>query len=104
MYELLSYGTFANSIGLTIPHRKHIMSPLQNQQVNAICRFVAWYINLIIIILENVKERDNLEYVGIDLSLCGLVVIVPGYRSRDPGSIPSVTRFSKYYWAWNGVH
>jgi hypothetical protein len=27
--------------------------------------------------------------------LCGLVVRVPGYRSRDPGSILSNTRFSK---------
>jgi hypothetical protein len=28
------------SIGLSVPHRKHIMSPLRAQQVNAICRFV----------------------------------------------------------------
>jgi hypothetical protein len=27
--------------------------------------------------------------------LCGLVVRVPGYRSRDPGSIPGATRFSE---------
>jgi hypothetical protein len=27
--------------------------------------------------------------------LCGLVVRVPGYRSRGPGSIPSATRFSQ---------
>jgi hypothetical protein len=26
--------------------------------------------------------------------LCGLVVRVPGYRSRGPGSVPSATRFS----------
>jgi hypothetical protein len=25
--------------------------------------------------------------------LCGLVVRVPGYRSRGPGSIPGATRF-----------
>jgi hypothetical protein len=30
-----------NSIGLTVPHRKHITSPLRAQQVNAIYRFVA---------------------------------------------------------------
>jgi hypothetical protein len=29
-----------NSIGLPVPHRKHITSPLQGQQVNAIYRFV----------------------------------------------------------------
>jgi hypothetical protein len=28
------------SIGLSVPHRKHITPPLQAQQVNAICRFV----------------------------------------------------------------
>jgi hypothetical protein len=27
--------------------------------------------------------------------LCGLVVRVPGYRSRDPGSILGATRFSE---------
>jgi hypothetical protein len=27
--------------------------------------------------------------------LCGLVVRVPGYRSRDPGSIPGAARFSE---------
>jgi hypothetical protein len=27
--------------------------------------------------------------------LCGLVVIVPGYRFRGPGSIPGATRFSE---------
>jgi hypothetical protein len=35
---------------------------------------------------------------------CGVVVIVPGYRSRSPGSIPAVTRFSEKQWVWNGVH
>jgi hypothetical protein len=34
--------------------------------------------------------------------LCGLVV--PGCRSRGPGSIPVATRFSEKYWVWNGVH
>jgi hypothetical protein len=28
-------------------------------------------------------------------SLCALVVRVPGYRSRSPGSIPCATRFSE---------
>jgi hypothetical protein len=29
--------------------------------------------------------------------LCGLVVRVPGYRSRGPGSIPGATRFFEKY-------
>jgi hypothetical protein len=32
------------------------------------------------------------------------VVRVPGYRSRSPGSILGITRFSEKYWVWNGVH
>jgi hypothetical protein len=32
------------------------------------------------------------------------LVRVPGYRSRGPGSIPGVTRFSEKQWVWNGVH
>jgi hypothetical protein len=35
--------------------------------------------------------------------LCGLVVRVPGYRSRTPRSIPGTTKFSEE-WVWNGVH
>jgi hypothetical protein len=35
---------------------------------------------------------------------CDLVVRVPGYRSRGPGSILGVTTFSEKYWVWNGVH
>jgi hypothetical protein len=34
---------------------------------------------------------------------CSLVIRVPGYKSRGPGSIPGATRFSEY-WVWNGVH
>jgi PPE-repeat protein len=39
-----------------------------------------------------------------DDHFCGLVVGVPGYRSRGLGSIPGTTRFSEKYWVWNGVH
>jgi hypothetical protein len=30
--------------------------------------------------------------------LCGLMVRVPGYRSRGPGSIPGTTRSSDKWW------
>jgi hypothetical protein len=36
--------------------------------------------------------------------LCDLVVRVPGYRSRGPGSISGATRFSEKHWVWNAVH
>jgi hypothetical protein len=41
---------------------------------------------------------DNLKFkllYIIEDRLYGLVVGVPGYRSRGPGSIPSATRFSE---------
>jgi hypothetical protein len=36
--------------------------------------------------------------------LCGLLVRVPAYRSRGPGSISGDTRFSEKWWVCNGVH
>jgi hypothetical protein len=36
--------------------------------------------------------------------LRGLVVIVPGYRSRGPSSIPGATAFSEKWWIWNRFH
>jgi hypothetical protein len=36
----LLFKTQLNSIGLSLPHRKHITSPLRDQQVSAIYRFV----------------------------------------------------------------
>jgi hypothetical protein len=36
----LLFKTQLNAIGLSVPHRKHITSPLRAQEVNAIHRFV----------------------------------------------------------------
>jgi hypothetical protein len=53
------------------------------------------------IFLFAVYETDFLaKYSGLPLSLkieslCGLVLRVPGYRSRGPGSIPGATTFSE---------
>jgi hypothetical protein len=43
----LLFKTHLNSIGLFVPQRKHITSPLRAQQDNVICRFVtmAYYYN-----------------------------------------------------------
>jgi hypothetical protein len=38
----------------------------------------------------DIKIKSNISY-----RLCGLVVRVPGYRSRGPGSIPGSTKFSE---------
>jgi hypothetical protein len=40
-------------------------------------------------------ERGLLSLVSTIDRLCGLVVRVPGCRSRGPGSIPGATRFSE---------
>jgi hypothetical protein len=40
VYYLKLNSTQLNPIGLSVPHRKHITSPLRAQQVNVIYRFV----------------------------------------------------------------
>jgi hypothetical protein len=61
----------------------------------------------------NYSKDENViqNYIGLKESayplrdrLCGLVIRVPGYRSRGPGSIPGATSFSEKKWVWNGVH
>jgi mRNA-degrading endonuclease toxin of MazEF toxin-antitoxin module len=37
-------------------------------------------------------------------AICGLVVRLPAYRFRGPGSIPGWTRFSHKQRVWNGFH
>jgi hypothetical protein len=44
------------------------------------------------------KTQHLILFVGLfflENRLCGLLVRVPGYRSRDPSSIPNATRFSE---------
>jgi hypothetical protein len=41
--------------------------------------------------MDNVQNVDS---YALD-RLCGLVIRVPDYRSRGPGSIPGATRFSE---------
>jgi hypothetical protein len=47
------------------------------------------------------------KYIYIHIQsdrFCGLVVRVPGYRSRGAVSIPGATTFSEKQWVWNGVY
>jgi hypothetical protein len=47
----------------------------------------------------------RLEGVINYVEKCGILMVrVPGYGSRGPGSIPDATRFSEKQWVWNGVH
>jgi hypothetical protein len=41
------------------------------------------------------KQMYFYQFLLLMFSLCGLVVRVPGYRSRGPGLIPGATRFSE---------
>jgi hypothetical protein len=52
-----------------------------------------------------VRSLSCILYIYIYwVHLCGLVVRVPDYRSRGPGSISGATRFSEKKWVWIGVH
>jgi hypothetical protein len=41
---------------------------------------------------------------SVAVTVCGLVVRVPGCYPRSSGLIPGATRFSGWQWVWNGVH
>jgi hypothetical protein len=80
---------------------------LQRVLSSGICRQVMWYKlsmfrrnKLFPSEGQSVNEACNRQKDR----RCGLVVIVPGYRTRGPGSIPGATRFSEKQWVWNGVH
>jgi hypothetical protein len=46
--------------------------------------------------LDSIKGKTLFENLAtISNCLCGLVIRVPGYRSRGPGSIPGATRYSE---------
>jgi hypothetical protein len=42
-----------------------------------------------------IRVSAPIYYTYLNTLLCGLVVRVPGYRSRGLGSIPGATRFSE---------
>jgi hypothetical protein len=45
--------------------------------------------------IVHLLSSGEFKFVNFDLHLCGLVVRVPDYRSRGPGSIPGAIRFSE---------
>jgi hypothetical protein len=45
------------------------------------------------VLLSHLTQRKAAFLTGY--SLCGLVVRVPGYRSRGPGSIPGAAKLSE---------
>jgi hypothetical protein len=74
-----SRSAFAASLSVSLPEEGAAYKPLRH------CVDVA----------NNLEEHYRLS---------GLVVRVPGYRSRDPGPIPGVIRSPEKHWVWNGVH
>jgi hypothetical protein len=68
---------FEQSVSVYMPRVHFGLSKVQNSMtVYFMCIYIYIYI-------ERERERDH---------LCGLVVIVLGYRSGGPGSIPGTTR------------
>jgi hypothetical protein len=68
---LIYNSTQLNSIGLSLPHRKHVTSPLRAQQVNAVFRFkVMIYMNINITVLGIIHRR--VIYLKHDVSETGL--------------------------------
>jgi hypothetical protein len=70
----------------------------------------------VVVCYENVFRKNWVAYYTIPCNtyfliifcgsdrLCGLVVRVPAYRSRGPGTIPGATGFSEKQCVWNWVH
>jgi hypothetical protein len=53
---------------------------------------------IVVIVLHTILNNSSISLLPLlarPYRLCGLVVTVPGYRSRGPGSIPGATRFSE---------
>jgi hypothetical protein len=85
-------------------------------RANGKIRFALWNITIAANVCKHKTYVDFLflkarqgKYIYIYIYIyiyrvCGLVVRVPGYRSRGPGSIPGATRFSEKLWVWNGAH
>jgi hypothetical protein len=53
----------------------------------SLCSFTVSVISYVLFLI--------LTFFAPDDRLCGLVVRVPGYRSRGPGLIPGATKFSE---------
>jgi hypothetical protein len=79
------FQTQLNSVGLSVPHREHITSPLWTQQVNAIYRFV----NIIITILDIIHcPAFYLEHDISETGLCLRLQVDPTQLcSQDRGSL-----------------
>jgi hypothetical protein len=81
--NILTYNKFDICI-LNMKSRKHKIWRTDWIHFNPVhkCDFKFW------------KQKLILHHIGID-GLCGVVVRVPGYRSRGLGLIPGATRFSE---------
>jgi hypothetical protein len=52
-------------------------------------------LSLVCTVEELLRRKSSDSGLEKQDHLCGLVVRVPGYRSRGPGSIPGATRLSE---------
>jgi cellulose synthase/poly-beta-1,6-N-acetylglucosamine synthase-like glycosyltransferase len=57
--------------------------------------YLSMYLFFVTSIFTQLGFSSNISFISFLCHLCGLVVRVPGYRSRGPGSVPGATRFSE---------
>jgi hypothetical protein len=67
---------------------------VHSEQVSALFTFRLGQVLLLSFLLYTVTSI-YIYRLCVRWCLCGLVVRVPGYRSRDPCSIPGAARFSE---------
>jgi hypothetical protein len=62
----------------------------------SVIRHKAMYALIFCLHFTNTKHCNFYDdHIAIEAAICGLVVRVPGYRSRGPGLTPSATGFSE---------
>jgi hypothetical protein len=87
-------GIFNNKTAMCLDdHFDRCVDVCVHIRVKSGWRMTAMTESLPSLLCDNIHGVVTQYYIGID-RLCGLVVRVPGYRSRGPGLIPGATRFS----------
>jgi hypothetical protein len=77
-FEMLIAQSFSKNMGLYGENLNFLQSSLKRYHFKGIF-----------------KVTDLHQFTYVEFTLCGLVVRVPGYRTRGPGSIPGATTFSE---------
>jgi hypothetical protein len=85
-------------------HTDEVMKFIQLLRVSILYSFVSVSGSQNNIIKKFAHFNVYYDMINFNDRPSGLVVRVPDYISRGPGSILGATRFSEKQWVWNGVH